>query len=112
MAAARANGVGVIIRAVQAGALTAAIDRPLPPDHPEMCDYQRATGFRRFAAELDMDPAVLAHGYALSLDIDTLVLGGNNRKKTGRFPCRRRSRAAGSCADGPGGSVGRVDKLK
>jgi hypothetical protein len=33
MAATRANGVGVVgIRAVQAGALTAAIDRPLPDD--------------------------------------------------------------------------------
>ena len=37
MAAAHANGVGVMgIRAVQAGALTAAIDRPLPADHAEM----------------------------------------------------------------------------
>ena len=47
MAAARANGVGVMgIRAVQAGALTGAIDRPLPDDHPEMRDYARAAGFR------------------------------------------------------------------
>ena len=46
MAAARANGVGIMgIRAVQAGALTAAIDRPLPEDHPEMRDYARAAGF-------------------------------------------------------------------
>lgn len=37
MAAARANGAGVMgIRAVQAGALTAAIDRPLPPGHPSV----------------------------------------------------------------------------
>jgi aryl-alcohol dehydrogenase-like predicted oxidoreductase len=82
MAAARANGVGVMgIRAVQAGALTAAIDRPLPPDHPEVLDYQRAAGFRRLAAELGEDPAVLAHRYALSLDIDTLVLGIKNRQE-------------------------------
>src|SRR5438132_472630 len=80
MAAARANRVGVMgIRAVQAGALTAAIDRPLPADHPEVRDYERATGFRRIAAELGDDPAVLAHRYALSLDIDTLVLGVKNR---------------------------------
>src|SRR5207245_11055650 len=40
MAAARANGVGVMgIRAVQAGALTAAIDRPLPDGHPELRDH-------------------------------------------------------------------------
>src|SRR5207245_5486601 len=50
MAAARANRVGVMgIRAVQAGALTAAIDRPLPTDHPEVRDYERAAGFRRLA---------------------------------------------------------------
>ena len=37
------NGVGVLgIRAVQAGALTGAIDRPLSPNHPESRDYQRA----------------------------------------------------------------------
>jgi aryl-alcohol dehydrogenase-like predicted oxidoreductase len=82
MAAARANGVGVMaIRAVQAGALTAAIDRALPPDHPEMRDYARAAGFRRLAAELGVDPAILAHRYALSLDVDTLVLGVKNRKE-------------------------------
>jgi aryl-alcohol dehydrogenase-like predicted oxidoreductase len=69
------------IRAVQAGALTAAIDRPLPTDHPEVRDYERAAGFRRLAAELGEDPAVLAHRYALSLDIDTLVLGVKNRKE-------------------------------
>ena len=47
IATARANGVGVMgIRAVQAGALTSAIDRPLPDDHPEMRDFARAAGFR------------------------------------------------------------------
>src|SRR3984893_11960847 len=80
MAAARTNGVGVMgIRAVQAGALTDALDRPLPSDHPEMRDYARAAGFRALAAELRMTPAFLAHRYALSLDIDTLVLGVKNR---------------------------------
>ncbi len=82
MAAARANGIGVMgIRAVQAGALTAAIDRPLPPDHPEVRDYKRAAGFRTLAGELGEDPAVLAHRYALSLGIDTLVLGVKNRQE-------------------------------
>jgi aryl-alcohol dehydrogenase-like predicted oxidoreductase len=80
IAAARANGVGVMgIRAVQAGALTDALDRPLPPDHPEMRDYARAAGFRRLAAELGMSPAALAHRYALALGADTLVLGVKNR---------------------------------
>src|SRR5438094_1733408 len=82
MAAARANGVGVMgIRAVQAGALTSAIDRPLPDDHQEMRDYGRAAGFRRLAGELGVTPALLAHRYALSLPVDTLVLGVKNRRE-------------------------------
>ncbi|HVH76703.1 MAG TPA: aldo/keto reductase [Stellaceae bacterium] len=82
MAAARANGVGIMgIRAVQAGALTRAIDRDLPEGHPEMRDYARALPFRRLAEEEGHDPAVLAHRYALSLDIDTLVLGVKNRQE-------------------------------
>jgi aryl-alcohol dehydrogenase-like predicted oxidoreductase len=80
MAAARARGIGIMgIRAVQAGALTAAIDRDLPADHPEVLDYARAAGFRKLCAELGENPAVLAHRYALSLPIDTLVLGVKNR---------------------------------
>src|SRR4029077_2690996 len=82
MAAARANGVGIMgIRAVQAGALTSAIDRPLLADHPEMRDYARATGFPRLAAELGATPALLAHRYALSLPVDTVVLGVKNRRE-------------------------------
>jgi len=82
MAAAHANGVGVMgIRAVQAGALTNALDRPLPAEHPETRDYARAAGFRRLAAELGMTPAVLAHRYALALPVDTLVLGVKNRQE-------------------------------
>jgi aryl-alcohol dehydrogenase-like predicted oxidoreductase len=82
MAAAKANNVGVMgIRAVQAGALTLALDRPLPPDHPEMRDYARAAPFRALAAELDDNPAVLAHRYALSLPVDTVVLGVKNRQE-------------------------------
>lgn len=50
MAAARAHGVGVMgIRAVQAGALTASMDRPLPPEHAEMRDYARPRRFARCA---------------------------------------------------------------
>jgi len=69
------------IRAVQAGALTAAIDRPLPHDHPEVRDYARAAGFRRLCAQLGEDPAILAHRYALSLNVDTVVLGVKNRQE-------------------------------
>ena len=80
MAAAHAIGVGVMgIRAVQSGALTSALDRPLPADHPEMRDYARAAGYRRLAAELGVTPAFLAHRYALSLPVDTVVLGVKNR---------------------------------
>jgi aryl-alcohol dehydrogenase-like predicted oxidoreductase len=80
MAAARAAGVGIMgIRAVQAGALTAAIDRALPPDHPEVRDYALAAGFRTLCAEIGEDPAIVAHRYALGLPIDTLVLGVKNR---------------------------------
>jgi aryl-alcohol dehydrogenase-like predicted oxidoreductase len=80
MAAARANRVGVMgIRAVQAGALTASIDRELPADHPESRDYARAAGFRALCAEIGEDPAIVAHRYALGLPIDTLVLGVKNR---------------------------------
>src|SRR6266446_3177047 len=82
MAAARANAIGGMgIRAVQAGALTNALDRPLPADHPEMRDYARAAGFRRLAAELGTTPALLAHRYALSLPVDTVVLGVKNRRE-------------------------------
>jgi aryl-alcohol dehydrogenase-like predicted oxidoreductase len=82
MTAARAHGVGVMgIRAVQAGALTSAIDRLLPADHPEMRDFARAAGFRGLAEEIGETPAALAHRYALSLDIDTLVLGVKNRRE-------------------------------
>jgi aryl-alcohol dehydrogenase-like predicted oxidoreductase len=83
IAAAKANGVGVMgIRAVQAGALTAAIDRELPADHGEIRDYARAAGFRRLSSELGENPAVLAHRYALSIPgVDTVVLGVKNRRE-------------------------------
>ncbi|MDO8421714.1 MAG: aldo/keto reductase [Parvibaculum sp.] len=75
------NDVGVMgIRAVQAGALTAALDRPLKSTDPEAQDFARAAPFRALAKELGRDPAELAHGYALAIDgVDTLVLGVKNR---------------------------------
>jgi aryl-alcohol dehydrogenase-like predicted oxidoreductase len=59
--------------------LTSAIDRALPPDRAEMRDFARAAGFRRLATSLGASPASLAHRYALSLGVDTLVLGVKNR---------------------------------
>jgi aryl-alcohol dehydrogenase-like predicted oxidoreductase len=81
IAAAAANGVGVMgIRAVQAGALTSAIDRDLPADHPEMADFARAKPFRDLAAELGESPASLAHRYSLGMEgVSTVVLGVKNR---------------------------------
>ena len=78
---AQQHGVGVMgIRAVQAGALAAVIDRDLPPEHPEMRDYARAAGWRALADEIGEDPADLAHRYALSMPgVDTVVLGIKNR---------------------------------
>ena len=81
IAAAARRGVGVMgIRAVQAGALTDALDRQLPDDHPEMADYRRAEPFREIAREAGESPAALAHRYSLSMDdISTVVLGVKNR---------------------------------
>ncbi len=81
IAAAKARGIGVMgIRAVQAGALTAAIDRPLKESHPEAADFRRAAPFRALCAEIGEDPAVLAHRYALDMTgVDTVILGVKNR---------------------------------
>ena len=81
IAAANRRGVGVMgIRAVQAGALTAEFDRPVKPSHPDGADYVKAAPFRNLCAELDVEPALLAHRYALDMDgVDTVVLGVKNR---------------------------------
>src|SRR2546425_6792720 len=81
IAAAHQRGIGVMgIRAVQAGALTAALDREVPEDHPERLDYQRRAPFPALARELGASPASLAHRYALSMTGGATVgLGGKNR---------------------------------
>jgi aryl-alcohol dehydrogenase-like predicted oxidoreductase len=81
IAAAVAQGIGVMgIRAVQAGALTAAIDRPLSPNYPDSRDYDRAAPYRALCATWGEDPAYVAHRYALGIaGVDTLVLGVKNR---------------------------------
>ncbi|MGD0142708.1 MAG: aldo/keto reductase [Rhizomicrobium sp.] len=81
IAAAKARRLGVMgIRAVQAGALTAQIDRTLSSNNPDAKDYARVEPYRTLCRELGEDPAILAHRYALSLDgVDTVVLGVKNR---------------------------------
>jgi len=107
IAAAKANGVGVMgIRAVQAGALTPAIDRELPPDHAEVRDYARAERYRRLCAELGENPAVLAHRYALSIaGVDTVVLGVKNRRELGECV------AAANAGPLPAELIARIDSV-
>ena len=83
IAAAGEQGVGVMgIRAVQAGALTDAIDRELPDGHGDALDFDRAAPFRALARELGESPAALAHRYALSMrGVSTVVLGVKNREE-------------------------------
>src|SRR6185437_7945310 len=77
----KARGIGVMgIRAVQAGALTAGVDRPLSANNPDNKDFDRAAPFRALSASWGEDPAVVAHRYALCMpNIDTVVLGVKNR---------------------------------
>jgi aryl-alcohol dehydrogenase-like predicted oxidoreductase len=77
------NGVGVLgMRAVQAGALTRAIDRDVAPDNPDATDYQRAAAFRALCETWGEDPAAIAHRYALAMaGVDTLILGVKNRRE-------------------------------
>ncbi len=81
------NGVGVLgIRAVQAGALTSAIDRALPDDNEQVRDYAKAEPFRALCAELGEDPAVVAHRYALGMEgVDSVILGVKNREELGQL---------------------------
>jgi aryl-alcohol dehydrogenase-like predicted oxidoreductase len=74
-------GVPVIgIRALAAGSLADALDRPVEPDHPAARDFEAAAGFRRLAAERGESAAFLAHRYALSMpELATVVLGVKNR---------------------------------
>lgn len=75
------QGVSVLgIRAVQASALTAQIDRELSGNNPDTKDYDRAAPFRALAQEIGEDPAVLAHRYALAMPgVPTVILGVKNR---------------------------------
>jgi len=76
-------GIGVMgIRAVQAGALTDALDRTLPPDDPDRHDFDRAGGLRALATRRGESAAFLAYRYALSMEsVDTVVIGVKNREE-------------------------------
>jgi aryl-alcohol dehydrogenase-like predicted oxidoreductase len=79
---AHAANLGVFgIRPFAAGALTAAIDRALPAEHPVARDWalvQQHLGF--LTTETGESLAVVAMRYALSLDgVSTVVTGAKNR---------------------------------
>ena len=106
LAASNANGAAVLgIRAVQAGALTDAIDRPLPDGHSELADYARAAPFRAIAVEVGKSAAYLAHCYALSVEgVSTVVLGVKNRAEL------RECIAAEAAAPMDSGLMDRIDR--
>jgi hypothetical protein len=85
VAPARTFSVGVIgIRAVQAGALTAAIDRNLPLGRPEVRDCRLARGLLALCADSGEDPAMIAHRYELGLPIDALGFWGLRAERDGQ----------------------------
>ena len=68
------------IRAVQAGALTNAIDRELAPEHAAARDYALAGPYRALSQSIGEDPAIVAHRYALAMDgVGAVILGVKNR---------------------------------
>ena len=59
IATAKRQSVGVMgIRAVQAGALTKAFDRPLSPGDKDAADFELAAPFRQLCAKWGADPAI------------------------------------------------------
>ena len=79
-------GVPILgIRAVQAGALTLEMDREPHPsgfDIKDFEDYDKAEPFRQLASKWKMNPSILAHRYALSVEkVSSVILGVKNRKE-------------------------------
>ncbi|HEX7761495.1 MAG TPA: aldo/keto reductase [Caulobacteraceae bacterium] len=101
------RGIGVMgIRAVQAGALTTALDREMHPKSADLADYVRAAPYRALCAEIGEDPAVIAHRYALHIQgVDTLVLGVKNRAEL------RQCLAAEAAGPLPAELTARIDAL-
>ena len=98
----RQRGTAVMgIRAVQAGALTDAIDRPLDDDHPAKIDFERAAPLRRLAAEMGESTASLAPPLRpVHRGVDTVVLGVKNNEELAECV------AAAERAAQPGGDPG------
>ena len=73
------------IRAVQAGALTSAMDRQPHEsgfDHKDFEDYEKAYIFRELVNEWQELPAKIAHRYALSIEkVSSVILGVKNRQE-------------------------------
>jgi aryl-alcohol dehydrogenase-like predicted oxidoreductase len=104
IAAAEQRRIGVMgIRAVQAGALTSVMDRELAAEDADGLDFGRAAPFRSLCVELGVDPARLAHRYALTMaGVDTVVIGVKNRAT------RIEAEAEGPL---PAEIIGRIDGL-
>jgi aryl-alcohol dehydrogenase-like predicted oxidoreductase len=86
IATANRNGVGVMgIRAVQAGALTNGFDREIAANNRDMADFRLAAPFRDLCKRWGIDPAIVAHRYALGMyGVETLILGVKNRQELGQ----------------------------
>ena len=73
------------IRAVQAGALTSAMDREPNPsglDKADFDDFDKALPFRGLSEKWGETPASLAHRYALSIEkVSSVILGIKNREE-------------------------------
>ena len=79
-------GVPILgIRAVQAGALTLQMDREPHPsgfDIKDFEDYDKAEPFRQLSSEWNINPSILAHRYALSVEkVSSVILGVKNREE-------------------------------
>ena len=104
IATAHANGVGVMgIRAVQAGALTSAIDRPLPDDHPEIAGFCPSRGFSSLGRRSWNKPS----NPRTPLCTDARYRHTRSRREEHARACRLRGR----CRGGPvAGRTGDLDR--
>lgn len=83
IAQAAKHGTAVLgVRAAGAGALTSALDRSLPEEHPVARDFLRAAPLRDLAQRWGESPAALALRYALAMPgVSSVVLGVKDRSE-------------------------------